>query len=62
MDELNEIQKDLKTFAVLANRIKYLVRDKFDYAIDTDFEELLDNIKYLRGYIGCIKKYNIKLS
>ena len=62
MDELGEMRKNLADFkknAVrLLNATDYRLPPKL---IETDLDTLLDDIKYLCGYLDCMIQFKIEL-
>ena len=46
---------DAREFKMIAMRIKFL-NELLGYVISTDFENLIDDIKHLIGYLDCLKE------
>lgn len=44
---------DAREFKMIAMRIKFL-NELLGYVISTDFENLIDDIKHLIGYLDCL--------
>ena len=52
----NELEKSLaeaREFKIIAMRMKFL-NELLGYVISTDFENLIDDIKHLIGYLDCL--------
>ena len=57
MNEKQDFEKSLaeaREFKIIAMRMKFL-NELLGYVIATDFEDLIDDIKHLIGYLDCLK-------
>jgi len=61
VSELLKIKEELKEFKKSVVNISYLYQRLPDSLNQIDCEELLDEIKYLRGYLDCMIEFNIDL-
>jgi len=53
MDDFKKSLEEAREFKKLAYRMKFL-NELLGYVISTDFEQLIDDIKHLLGYLDCI--------
>ena len=61
MDEIKEVRKELRELKRLLCRTHAFVEYKLpDLPEFLDFEEILDWIKYLSGYLDCLAKFVAK--
>jgi len=52
-DDLEKSLAEAREFKIIAMRIKFL-NELLGYVISTDFENLIDDIKHLIGYLDCL--------
>ena len=62
MSELEEAKRELMEFQKWARRVMFLVHERLPKRpVTLSFDELMDDIKHLRGFVDCMSEFEIGL-